>query len=107
LLLGRSGNRGKKTRKSSKLSPTVNLICGTAGVEVPYITVKQDHCMPIWAMPKSPAAHSKVLTDLQHATSAREAGKTNMFAKAHVPEVVPRRTKYGEMPSEVLRAIIR
>jgi hypothetical protein len=29
-----------------------------------------------------------------------------MFAKAQVPEVVPRRIKYGDMPSDVPRAII-
>jgi hypothetical protein len=29
-----------------------------------------------------------------------------MLAKALVPEVVPRRMKYGEMPSEVPRAMI-
>jgi len=72
-----------------------------------YIMVKHDHCMPTCAIPRSPAAHSNVLTVLQQATSAREAGRTKIFAKAHVEEVVPRRMKNGDMPSEVARAIIR
>jgi hypothetical protein len=55
--------------------------------------VKQDHCTPTWAIPRSPAVHSNVLTVLQHATSARDAGRTKIFAKAHVPDVVPRRMK--------------
>lgn len=67
------------------------------------MTEKQNHWTPSWAMPNIPAAHSKLLTTLQHATSAREAGRTSMLAKEHVPEVVPRRMKYGEMPSEVPR----
>lgn len=58
-------------------------------------------------MPKRPAKHSKELTVLQHATSAREAGRERMLAKPAVAEVVPRRMKYGEMPSEVLREAIR
>ena len=71
------------------------------------MTLKQNHCTPTWAIPRSPAAHSNVLTVLQHATSARDAGKTSIFANAHVPEVVPRRIKYGEIPSEVPLATIR
>lgn len=69
--------------------------------------MKQDHCAPTCAIPNSPAAHSNVLTVLQHATSAREAGRTKIFAKAHVPEVVPRRMKYGDMPSDVPLEMIR
>lgn len=72
-----------------------------------HITLKQNHCTPTCAIPRSPAVHSNVLTVLQQATSAREAGRTRMFAKAHVPDVVPRRMKYGEMPSDVPRAMIR
>lgn len=71
------------------------------------ITLKQNHCTPTWAMPRSPAAHSNVLTVLQHCTSARDAGRTSILAKAHVPEVVPRRMKYGEIPSDVPRVMIR
>jgi hypothetical protein len=63
--------------------------------------------MPTWAMPRRPAIHSNVLTVLQHATSARETGRVKIFAKAHVPDVVPRRMKYGEMPSEVPLVMIR
>jgi hypothetical protein len=74
---------------------------------VPYITLKENHCTPSCAMPRSPAAHSNVLTTLQQATSAREAGSTRIFAKADVLEVVPRRIKNGEMPSDVPREIIR
>ncbi|RFU32901.1 hypothetical protein B7463_g3462, partial [Scytalidium lignicola] len=68
--------------------------------------MKQNHCTPTCAMPSNPAAHSNALTVLQHATSARDAGWTNMFAKAEVLDVVPRRTKYGEIPSEVAREMI-
>lgn len=71
------------------------------------MTVKQNHCIPTCAIPKRPAIHSNGLTVLQHATSARETGRTKIFASAHVPEVVPRRMKYGEMPSEVPLAMIR
>lgn len=75
-------------------------------IKFAHITEKQNHCTPTWAIPKSPATHSKVLTTLQHATSAREAGSTSMFAKAHVPEVVPSSMKYGDIPSDVPRAMI-
>lgn len=71
------------------------------------MTLKQNHCTPTCAIPRSPAAHSKALTVLQQATSAREAGRTSMFANAHVPDVVPRRMKYGEIPSDVPRATMR
>jgi hypothetical protein len=76
------------------------------GVETAYITLKQNHCTPTCAIPNNPATHSNVLTVLQHATSARDAGSTRIFAKAHVPEVVPRRMKNGEIPSEVPREMI-
>lgn len=39
--------------------------------------------------------------------SEREAGRTRMLANAHVPDVVPSRTKYGEMPNEEWRAMMR
>lgn len=71
------------------------------------MTLKQNHCTPTCAIPSRPAAHSNVLIVLQHATSALEAGKTSILANAHVPEVVPRRIKYGEIPSEVPREMIR
>lgn len=72
-----------------------------------YIAKKQDHCTPTCAIPSMPAKHSNVLTWPQHATSAREAGNTSIFAKAHVPEIVPNRMKYGEIPSDVRREMMR
>ena len=71
------------------------------------MTQKQLHCTPTWAMPSKPAKHSKLLTSLQQLRSLRLAGKVRILAKAHVPEVVPKRTKYGEMPSDDRRAMIR
>jgi len=58
-------------------------------------------------MPKSPARHSNVSMDLQQAISARDGGVVRMLANADVADVVPRRTKYGEMPSDVPREMIR
>ena len=104
-LLGSAGLRGKNTRKSNRLLSSVSRRISSLRWQ-PYMTVKQNHCTPTCAIPKSPAAHSNVLTVLQHATSAREAGRTSMLANAHVPDVVPRRMKYGDMPSEVPRAMI-
>ena len=57
------------------------------------MTVKQNHCTPTCNIPNNPATHSKVLVVLQHATSAREAGKTSIFAKALVEDVAPSRMK--------------
>lgn len=71
------------------------------------MTLKQNHCAPTCAMPNNPAKHSKELTVLQQATSARDAGRVRMFAKPAVADVVPRRIKYGEMPSDVRRDTIR
>ena len=68
--------------------------------------LKQTHCMPTCAIPSSPAAHSKALTVLQHATSARDEGSTKMVAKADVPDVVPNKIKYVESPSDVPRDMI-
>lgn len=68
---------------------------------------KQLHCIPICAMPSRPAKHAKPLISRQHAKSARLAGSVRMLAKAHVPEVAPSSTKYGEMPSEERRAMMR
>lgn len=67
--------------------------------------LKQNHCTPTCVIPNSPAKHSKGLISLQHATSERDS--TRIFAKALVPDVVPKRMKYGDMPSEVRRAMIR
>lgn len=107
--VGRTGDLGKKTRNKSNLherrSQHINIPLRIR--RITYIILKQNHCTPTCAIPSRPAAHSKVLTVLQQATSAREAGSTSMFAKAQVPDVVPRRMKNGEIPSEVLRLMIR
>lgn len=68
---------------------------------------KQTHCAPIWTIPNKPAVHSKGLTSLQQATSARDSGKERMLANWELAEVTPSKTKYGEMPSEVPREMIR
>jgi hypothetical protein len=77
------------------------------GYRETHIIVKQNHWTPTCAIPRSPAKHSNELTVLQQATSALEAGRTSIFANANVPDVVPRRMKYGDMPSDVPRDIIR
>jgi hypothetical protein len=57
------------------------------------MAAKQDHWTPTCAIPSKPAKHSNELTVLQHATSALDAGKTSIFANAHVPDIVPKRMK--------------
>src|SRR2546421_2350915 len=74
---------------------------------ISYMIAKQDHCTPTCAMPSIPAKHANPLISLQHARSARLVGRTSMFAKAHVPDVVPRRTKYGDSPKEERRLMVR
>ena len=71
------------------------------------MTIKQLHCTPICAIPNTPATHSKPLSSRQQAKSRRLAGMFKMLAKAHVPDVVPRSTKYGDMPVEDRREIMR
>ena len=71
------------------------------------MTIKQLHCTPICAIPNTPAKHSKPFNSRQQAKSRRLAGRFKILAKAHVPDVVPRRTKYGEMPVEDRREMIR
>jgi hypothetical protein len=44
---------------------------------------------------------------LQQARSALLVGRARILPKAHVPDVVPRRTKYGDMPNEERRLMIR
>lgn len=70
---------------------------------------KQSHCIPIWKTPSMPAKHASPLISLslQQAISWEVFGKIRMFAKAEVPEVTPNRTKYGEIPKELRRVIIR
>lgn len=95
---GRGGDRGlargKKRRKRRRLmsSQRFNPMKPWRGFEL-YMTVKHDHCTPIWATPKIPAKHPNALISLQHARSARLSGRVRMLANAKVPEVVPKRTK--------------
>lgn len=72
-----------------------------------YIEKKHSHCMLICNIPSRPAKQAMPLISLQHATSWAVVGKTRIFAKAEVPEVTPRRTKYGDMPKELRRVMIR
>ncbi len=71
------------------------------------MAVKHDHWTPTCAMPSRPAKQANPLMSLQHAMSARLLGSTRMFANWHVPDVVPRRTKYGERPKEDRRWMMR
>ena len=71
------------------------------------MSVKHDHCTPTCATPSRPAKYANPPISLQQARSARLVGRTSMLAKAHVPDVVPRRTKYGDMPSEDRLAMMR
>ena len=73
----------------------------------PNMIAKHNHCMPTCAIPSSAAKQANPLTSLQHAMSARLLGRTRMFANWHVPDVVPRRTKYGERPNEERRLMMR
>lgn len=74
---------------------------------VTYMRAKQSHWTPSCATPSSPAAHSKVSSSLQQPMALREGPTVKMLANPAVAEVVPRRTKYGEMPSAVPREMIR
>ena len=71
------------------------------------MNAKQAHCTPSCTMPSTPATHSKVSSSLQQPASWMLLGKVMIFVKPAVAEVVPSRTKYGEMPSEVPREMIR
>ena len=68
---------------------------------------KHIHWTPSCAMPSRPAMQWNVSSSLQQATSWRDCGRRSMLAKPEVADVVPSRTKYGEMPSEVPREMIR
>jgi hypothetical protein len=76
-------------------------------LRVKYIIVKQLHCTPTCNTPRRPAKQGKPSISWQHAMSLRLAGRVRMFAKAHVPDVVPSKTKYGDSPKEERRLIIR
>lgn len=68
---------------------------------------KQEAWAAICKIPRSPAKQEKPLISLQHAISLALLGRTSTLESEDVPEVVPRRTKYGEIPKEDLRAMIR
>lgn len=68
---------------------------------------KQTHCTPSCTIPSTPATHSNVSNSLQQPASWTLLGRVRILANPAVAEVVPRRTKYGEMPSEVPREMIR
>ena len=91
-LTGSRGPRGKKTRNKRRLL-RINAMMLKVFRYCTYMTVKQNHCTPTCAIPNSPAMQENVPDVLQHATSALEAGRTSMFAKAHVPDVAPSRMK--------------
>jgi len=95
-------SRGVKIRKSSVLlrqsARTFVSVCASLS----YITKKHAHCAPTCAIPSKPAVQANDPMLLQHAMSSRLVGNARMFAIAHVPDVVPSSTKYGEMPSEDL-----
>lgn len=71
------------------------------------IKQKHDHCMPTCAIPSRPAKQGNEDTCEQQSMSARDVGRTRMLANAHVPEVVPSSTKYGEMPNDERRLMMR
>lgn len=98
--------RGKKMRKRRRLSDR-SANAQQYRTRLPNMTVKQDHCTPTWAMPSSPAKQANPLISLQQAMSSRLRGSTNILANWHVPDVVPKRTKYGERPKEERRLMIR
>ena len=54
-----------------------------------------------------PAKQASPFISLQHATSLALRGRTRMLAKPFVADVVPNRTKYGEIPKELLKEIMR
>lgn len=68
---------------------------------------KQSHCMATWNTPNNPAKHAIPLISWQQATSCAVDGNTRILAKADVPDVTPRRMKYGEMPKELRREMMR
>jgi hypothetical protein len=72
-----------------------------------YMKVKLIHWTPSCVMPSRPATQWNVSSSLQQVTSRRDWGRRRMLANAEVADVVPSRTKYGEMPSDVPRLMIR
>ena len=92
--------RGVKIRKSSVLLRQSVLMFAQDYACPAYMTKKHAHCAPTCAIPSSPAVQANDPILLQHAMSSRLVGNVRMLAIAHVPDVVPSSTKYGEMPSE-------
>lgn len=91
----------------SSLDLASELVRGKNRTKRNSMTMKQLHCTPICAIPNTPATHSKPLNSWQHARSRRLVGRVKILAKAQVPDVVPRRTKYGERPVEDRREMMR
>lgn len=60
---------------------------------VTHMAVKHNHCVPSWATPSRPAAHSNVSSSLQQPMALRDGATVRMLAKPAVAEVVPSRTK--------------
>lgn len=67
---------------------------------------KQSACTPTWNMPNSPAKQENPSISLQQAMSSPLLGSTRMFEKEKVPDVVPSKIKYGDIPKEDRRDII-
>jgi hypothetical protein len=74
---------------------------------ITHIEKKHSHCMPICSIPSRPAKHANPLISLQQATSCAVDGKTRILVKADVPDVTPNRIKYGEIPKELRREMMR
>ena len=68
---------------------------------------KQSHWTKSWPMPRIPAKQEKEELTEQQAQSSLLVGRERMLAKALLADRVPRRTKYGEMPSDDLCATMR
>ncbi len=100
--------RGKKMRNRRSLA-SIRLVYASIRLTdlQAHMIAKHTHAIPTWAIPSSPAKHSNPDTSRQQARSARLAGRVRIFAKAKVPDVVPRSTKYGDIPSDERREIRR
>ena len=74
---------------------------------VTNMSVKHNHWVPSWATLSRPARHSNVSSSLQHPMASRERSVVSTLAKPAVADVVPKSTKYGDMPSDVPRDMMR
>ena len=72
-----------------------------------YMVKKQRHGVTTWKIPRRPAKQEKPLTFEQQAISWRLCSWDTTLATAAEPDVVPSRTKYGEIPKELLRVMMR